>query len=95
MNRLAFLLSLVVSLSALAQPESHEKSFGNDRFAAGGSVTVREPVPGDLFAAGGAIDVDAAVRGDAVVAGGTVRAWAGRWDRTCTLPAVVSSSPRR
>lgn len=73
MNRLAYFLSLLLSLPAFAAQESHERAFGGDRFAAGPSVTIDQQVPGDLFAAGGAIDVDAAVRGDAVVAGGTVR----------------------
>jgi hypothetical protein len=73
MSRFAFLLGFVVSLTAFAEPQSRQTSFGNDRFVAGPTVSVEEEVPGDLFAAGGTIDVDAAVRGDAAMAGGTVR----------------------
>jgi cytoskeletal protein CcmA (bactofilin family) len=73
MSRLALLLPCLVSLSALAARPTPETSFGADRFAAGSSVTIDQPVPGDLFAAGGAIDVDEAVGGDAVIAGGTIR----------------------
>jgi hypothetical protein len=73
MDRVAFLLSLVVSLPVLAGQQSPVSSFGPDRFAAGPALTIERQVPGDLFAAGGTIDVDEAVLGDAAIAGGTVR----------------------
>jgi cytoskeletal protein CcmA (bactofilin family) len=47
--------------------------LGTDRFVAGRSVRVVQPVAGDLVATGGTVGVDAAVSGDALVAGGTVR----------------------
>ena len=46
---------------------------GADRFVAGRSIRIVQPVAGDLIAAGGKVDVDAAVNGDAVIAGGDVR----------------------
>jgi cytoskeletal protein CcmA (bactofilin family) len=56
-----------------APAKSVERQLGADRFVAGGSLTVGEPVAGDLIAAGGNVDVDAPVAGDAIVAGGNLR----------------------
>ena len=48
-------------------------SAGADRFFAGSTVRVSDPVPGDLIVTGGTIDVSADVAGDALVFGGRVR----------------------
>jgi len=77
-----FLVACVaaVPLSLRAQADSPprsgamvENAQGDDRFVAGSSVRVDQPIAGDLIAAGGNVNVDTDVKGDAVVAGGTVR----------------------
>ncbi len=83
MHRLLFLIALVFAAGALganaAVPGNSrfgqrvEHTLGTDRFIAGASVLVRQPVNGDLFLAGGELDVVATVEGDAVLAGGRVR----------------------
>ncbi|HSM21318.1 MAG TPA: polymer-forming cytoskeletal protein, partial [Rubrivivax sp.] len=63
----------MMAAAAAAQEPSAEGAYGGDRFVAGGSLTIDEPVAGDLIAAGGSIDIDAPVGGDAVLAGGRAR----------------------
>ncbi|MCC7258131.1 MAG: hypothetical protein IT486_07135 [Gammaproteobacteria bacterium] len=58
---------------ALAGPtEELSGAMGADRFQAGASVVLAEPVDGDALLAGGSVDSDASIGGDATVAGGTV-----------------------
>src|SRR2546426_385209 len=80
MNRSILLPAMFTILStvAVAQPAATEKHatervFGADRFVAGGTARVDNPVAGDLIAAGGHVDIDAPINGDALVAGGHVR----------------------
>lgn len=71
--------AVLLSLTAFAQDAKREtapvaeRSFGNDRFAAGPTVRIAQPVTGDLFAAGGSVDIEAPVTGDALAAGGNLR----------------------
>ena len=78
-NRILFALCLSISAQPLwadeppDKPERVEKTMNNDRFVAGGSVSVNSPVAGDLIAAGGNVGIGADVAGDLVVAGGNLR----------------------
>lgn len=63
--------SLADEERAMKQPVA--RTFGNDHFAAGRTVSVAQPVAGDLIAAGGQVTVTAQTGGDAVLAGGEVR----------------------
>jgi cytoskeletal protein CcmA (bactofilin family) len=76
------IFAAALSLSSTAQSEATGPGPGSsiaavdqgaDRFVAGGSIRILQPVAGDLIAAGGKVDVNAAVTGDTVVAGGDVR----------------------
>ena len=53
-------------------PNSVQRDFGNDRFAAGKLLSIERPVSGDLIAAGSEMEVAAPVTGDALLAGGNV-----------------------
>lgn len=66
-------LTLVLLPAAPARADTHGADSGGDRFIAGGTVSVGEPVKGDLFVTGGSIDVEATVGGDVVLAGGRAR----------------------
>jgi cytoskeletal protein CcmA (bactofilin family) len=77
---LKILFGIVIALACTAQTFARTpaqlggaRTFGDDRFAAGGTVRVQRAVAGDLLSVGGTVDVDADVDGDAVVAGGNVR----------------------
>lgn len=59
--------------AAAAQEKRVDRVAGDDRFTAGGSVTVTTPVTGDLMAAGGEVRIDSRIGGDLVAAGGNVR----------------------
>jgi len=71
----ALLLLAMASIANAREPPipRAERSFGADRFVAGASAIVTQPVTGDLIAAGGQVDVFETVGGDAVLAGGRVR----------------------
>lgn len=72
MRRLiAVLACLLLPPGVLA--DSTVRTAGDDRFAAGGGLVLREAVAGDLIAAGGEVDVLSTVDGDGVLAGGRVR----------------------
>ena len=77
MRFLAIISLMMLTVSAAAQQENGDEvvlgSMGADRFVAGGTITVREPVMGDLIAAGGNLSVNTDVGGDLVVAGGDVQ----------------------
>jgi len=81
LRALGVLLALASAVAAFAQGDPQAgptrpevvRDAGNDRFVAGGSLRIDNPVAGDLIAAGGSLDVDSAVNGDVVVAGGNVR----------------------
>jgi cytoskeletal protein CcmA (bactofilin family) len=65
-----------LALAAAAPKAEHGpavREAGSDRFVAGKSAIVSEPVAGDLFVAGGDLDIGAKVGGDLVAAGGRVR----------------------
>ena len=67
--------ALAAAVDVFAQAERWHglaRDIGEDRFVAGGSVSVTKSIAGDLLAAGGNLDADADVGGDAVV-GGNVR----------------------
>jgi cytoskeletal protein CcmA (bactofilin family) len=72
-------LLVMFGLAAAAAEPGHASQsvvmhrLGDDLFAAGGSVTVNQPVAGDLIVSGGSVDVDGAVAGDAVAFGGKLR----------------------
>jgi len=75
---LALVALLLFALTSIADEREPlmpraERSLGADRFVAGGSALVTQPVAGDLVAAGGQVDVFETVGGDAVLAGGRVR----------------------
>jgi len=75
---LALVVLLLLALTSIANERERlmpraERSLGADRFVAGGSALVTQPVEGDLVAAGGQVDVFETVGGDAVLAGGRVR----------------------
>jgi hypothetical protein len=70
---LAAVLMASAATAAAQQRESIDRTFGNDRFVAGGEVNVSGPVSGDLLAAGGRVEIASAVPGDMVVAGGELR----------------------
>ncbi|HTT11083.1 MAG TPA: polymer-forming cytoskeletal protein [Burkholderiaceae bacterium] len=77
MRNLIFLWLLCLARAAVgADPSSSDRvdrEAGGDRFSAGGSVSVSEPVAADLLVAGGSVDVDAKVGGDVLAVGGNVR----------------------
>lgn len=54
------------------EPGTAVAAPGDDRFAAGATVELLEPVGGDAFLAGGLVESNASIEGDAVIAGGTV-----------------------
>lgn len=58
--------------AAAAKDETREADLGGDRFMAGPSLRIAQPVAGDLIAIGGDLDQAAPVAGDAVLAGGSV-----------------------
>lgn len=59
--------------AAAAADDLAQARLGDDVFAAGGALTVGEPVAGDLFVAGGSVALDAAVAGDASAGAGKLR----------------------
>lgn len=78
MHRIAIVsIALLVALSNVAAAAGRgERNFarelGGDRFAAGGSIEIEQPVSGDAIAAGHAIVLSSKVAGDAVLAGRNV-----------------------
>ncbi|PMS13095.1 polymer-forming cytoskeletal protein [Trinickia caryophylli] len=68
---------MLVALSNVAAAAGHEersfaRELGGDRFAAGGSIEIEQPVSGDAIAAGRAVVLSSKVAGDAVLAGRNV-----------------------
>ncbi len=67
----------LLAFTAFAQGGTRDAAaggaFGSDRFTAGPTVRIAQPVTGDLFAAGASVDIEAPVTGDALAAGGNVR----------------------
>jgi cytoskeletal protein CcmA (bactofilin family) len=78
-------MALVVSLLAAPllaqqrdwQARNVDREFDEDRFIAGGSLWITQPVRGNLLAAGGNVDIAAPIGGSAALVGGTVRVAAG------------------
>lgn len=76
--RILAIISLILSAASAAAQQGNDdevvlRSMGPDRFVAGGTVSVREPVGGDLIAASGNLSVSTDVGGDLVVAGGDIQ----------------------
>lgn len=76
MRRQHLLIEVIAALAALvavAGPvQALTAGLGDDYFAAGASVELREVVFADALLAGGSVDSDAAIGGDATIAGGRV-----------------------
>ena len=72
---LLFPLLSVLALTAapLAAQEAPPQGAGLNRYLAGPTLQIREPVSGSLFAAGGNVRLDAPVARDVNIAGGQVR----------------------
>ncbi len=71
----ALFTSSALALAALVPkgaPGPVVREAGADRFLAGGTAVVDQPVAGDLYAAGGDLDIEGQVGGDLVAAGGRV-----------------------
>ena len=69
-------IGLALALASVASFADREgmisRQLGNDTFATGGEVRLREEIYGDAIATGGEVTLDATVRGDALLAGGSV-----------------------
>jgi hypothetical protein len=87
MLRTLFVLAMALVIALLAAPllaqqrdwqsRNVDREFDEDRFVAGGSLWITQPVRGNLLAAGGNVDIAAPIGGSAALVGGTVRVAAG------------------
>lgn len=69
---LAFAIAFASGVTFADRDAMISRQLGNDTFATGGEVRLREEIYGDAIATGGKVRLDSTVRGDALLAGGTV-----------------------
>jgi cytoskeletal protein CcmA (bactofilin family) len=58
---------------AAAAQDRVQRDAEGDRFVAGGSLSITQPVQADLLAAGGEVQIDTSIGGDLIVVGGNLR----------------------